>query len=302
MSRYAYHRVDVFTDRAFGGNPLAVFPDGAAVPSELYQSIAREMNLSETTFVMPSEDPACDFKVRIFTPATELPMAGHPTVGTAFVLTRLGLFDPATNNGVLTLEEAVGPIPVTVAMEGGQPGQITMSQPMPNFGTIFGDRGAIAAALSLEADDLEADVPVQTVSCGAPFAFAPIRTRAAVARAVPRLDLCKRIFAGTDVIGIFLFCRETESPLAAVHSRMFAPWSGVPEDPATGGASGPLGCYLLRYGMLGEDNEFTIVSEQGMEMGRPSFLTITIGSGADGIDKVQVGGTSVYMGEGILDL
>src|SRR3954469_3472776 len=279
MNSRAYHLVDVFTDRAFGGNPLAVFLDGNGLSDALMQAIAKEFNLSETTFVLPPQDPANDFRVRIFTPANELPMAGHPTVGTTFVLTRAGLIRPGNGRTNVTLEEGVGPIPVAIDWKNGKPSFIEMQQPLPKFGPPFEDRAGIAEMLSLEPEAIRADLPIQVVSCGVPFLFVPVKSLEAIRRIRYRIDVAEKLKARADKT--FVFTMETEVAGSGVHSRMLAPLLGVPEDAATGGASGPLGCYLVRHNVLASENELRVVSEQGIEMGRPSFLHIRIRRAGD---------------------
>ena len=300
MNKRSYHLVDVFTDRAFGGNPLAVFLDGRGVSDALMQAIAKEFNLSETTFVLPPENSANDFRVRIFAPAEELPMAGHPTVGTTFVLTRAGLVRPGSGRTKITLEEGVGPIPVTIDWENGRPSFIEMQQPLPKFGPPIDERAGIAEMLSLEREAVRADLPIQVVSCGVPFLFVPINTLEAMRRIRFRRDVEERLkLPGQN---IFVFTTETEFPGSAVHSRMFSPSLGVSEDAATGGATGPLGCYLVQHRVIPSENELRCVSEQGIEMGRPSFLHIRIKHSAGEITAVHVGGNCWYMGSGHLEL
>src|SRR5689334_21930408 len=232
MRRLHYHLVDVFTDRAFGGNPLAVITNGRGVSDETMQAVAKEFNLSETTFVMPAEDPKHDWRVRIFTPGSELPMAGHPTVGTAFVLAREHLIPRAETEVKVVFEEGVGPVPVRVEFEHGEPSFAEMSQPLPKFGPRLEDRGAVARMLSLEEADLEADLPVEVVSCGVPFLYVPVRGLDAARRARPRVDLIERASHEHDIPPqVFVFTRETEGPGSTVHSRMFAPGLGIAEDP-----------------------------------------------------------------------
>jgi trans-2,3-dihydro-3-hydroxyanthranilate isomerase len=296
----SYHLVDVFADRAFGGNPLAVFLDGRGLSDALMQAIAKEFNLSETTFVLPPENPANDFRVRIFTPAEELPMAGHPTVGTTFVLTRAGLVRPGTDRTMITLEEGVGPIPVAIYWENGKPSFIEMQQPLPKFGPPIEDRAGIAEMLSLETEAIRAELPIQVVSCGVPFLFVPVKTLAAMRQIRFRRDVEERLKLPEQ--NIFVFTTETEFAGSAVHSRMFSPSLGVSEDAATGGATGPLGCYLVRHRVIPSENELRCVSEQGVEMGRPSFLHIRIKHAAGEIIAVHVGGNCCYMGNGQLEL
>jgi trans-2,3-dihydro-3-hydroxyanthranilate isomerase len=300
MNQRPYHLVDVFTDRAFGGNPLAVFLDGRGLSDPLMQAIAKEFNLSETTFVLPPEDPANDFRVRIFTPAEELPMAGHPTVGTTFVLTRAGVVRPGNGRTKITLEEGVGPIPVAIDWDNGKPSFIEMQQPLPEFGPPIEERAGIAEMLSLETEAVPADLPIQVVSCGVPFLFVPVKTLEATRRIRFRRDVEERLKLPAQ--NIFVFTMETEFAGSAVHSRMFSPSLGVQEDAATGGATGPLGCYLVRHRVIRSTDELRCVSEQGIEMGRPSFLHIRIKHSGGEITAVHVGGTCCYIGNGQLEL
>jgi trans-2,3-dihydro-3-hydroxyanthranilate isomerase len=300
MRRLHYHRVDVFTDRAFGGNPLAVFTNGRGLDTETMQAIAKEFNLSETTFVLPPDDPKHDWRVRIFTPGSELPIAGHPTVGTSFVLAREHLIPRDARETNIVLEEGVGPVPVRVEFEGGEPSFAEMTQPLPAFGAQLEDRRSVAAMLSLEESDLEVDLPAQIVSCGVSFMYVPLRNLDAARRARPRVDLMERVAEEHGVPPeVIVFTREVEHDGSAVHSRMFAPSLGIPEDPATGAASGPLGCYLVKYGVFPDGN---IVSEQGVEMGRPSFIHIKIESEGEHITAVRVGGRCHFAGEGFIEV
>jgi trans-2,3-dihydro-3-hydroxyanthranilate isomerase len=299
-----YHLVDVFTNRLFGGNQLAVFTDGRGVPDDLMQGIARELNLSETTFVLPPDDPSNHFKVRIFTPGKELPMAGHPTVGTAYVLAREGMLGDLSGKSRLDVrfEEGVGVIPVRIEIENGKPRTATMTQPLPTFGEIVQSRGVLAEMLSLGADDIREDVPAQVVSCGVPFFVVPIASLDGMRRARVNFAAFEEVTQGLGLGEVFLFSEEVENNGSTVHSRMFAPDFGIMEDPATGGASGPLGSYLVRYGLVQAEPTAYIVSEQGIEMGRPSFIHITITQEDSQITLVQVGGECVYVGRGQLEV
>jgi trans-2,3-dihydro-3-hydroxyanthranilate isomerase len=305
MRRLHYQRVDVFTDRAFGGNPLAVCTNGRGLETETMQAIAKEFNLSETTFVLPPDDPRHNWRVRIFTPGNELPMAGHPTVGTSFVLAREHMI-PRGADGEgetnIVLEEGVGPVPVRVRFESGEPVFAEMTQPLPTFGPRLSDRRAAATMLSLEEDDLDAQLPLEVVSCGVPFLFVPLRSLDAARRARPRADLIEQVAGDGVPPQVFVFTREVEHASSTVHSRMFAPGMGITEDPATGGASGPLGCYLVRHGLVACDPAAEILSEQGLEMARPSFIKIRIERGGDDITAVRVGGQCHFMGEGFIEL
>lgn len=304
MRRLHYHLVDVFTDRAFGGNPLAVVTNGRGVDGGTMQAVAKEFNLSETTFVLPPDDPRHDWRVRIFTPSSELPMAGHPTVGTAFVLAREHLIPRAGRETNIIFEEGVGPVPVRIEFEDGEPSFAEMSQPLPKFGPrLDGDRKAVAAMLSLEEADIETDLPIEVASCGVPFLYVPLRSLDAARRARPHVDLIERVSQAHGIRPeVFVFTREVEHEGSTVHSRMFAPGMGITEDPATGAASGPLGSYLVRYRVVEANPAADIVSEQGIEMGRPSYVRIRIERQGEDITSVRVGGQCHFMGEGFIEV
>jgi trans-2,3-dihydro-3-hydroxyanthranilate isomerase len=298
MARLHYHKVDVFTDRAFGGNPLSVFTDGQGISAEMMQILAKELNLSEATFVLPAKNPNNNYHVRIFTPARELPIAGHPTVGTAFILAREGMIERKGDPTTVVFEEGVGDIPVALQFEGDRPGMIWMTQPQPRFGREANaeERTGIAAMLSLPAEAIDNRYPVQTVTSGVSFLYVPVTNLAAIKGIRVNLDLHERVMSAFDTTGVFVFTTEVETAGSTVHSRMFAPAAGVLEDPATGAASGPLGAYLVRYGLATDPHH--IVSEQGLEMGRPSYVQIQVDKQGDRIGTVRVGGTCHYMGEG----
>jgi trans-2,3-dihydro-3-hydroxyanthranilate isomerase len=302
MRKLHYHLVDVFTDRIFGGNQLAVFTNGRGIEVHVMQAIAKELNLSETTFVLPPENPENDYRVRIFTPGAELPMAGHPTVGTSFILAREHLITLAESETTIKLEEGVGTISVQLNFKDGLPDLIWMQQPPPSFGPRFEDTVSIAEMLSLTPDDIETAWPIEVVSCGVPFLFVPIKNLDA-ARAVRfRLDVWERALQSAGVSGVFVFTTETELADSSVHSRMFAPGLGIAEDPATGGASGPLGCYLVRHRVFPVEQKMEFTSEQGIEMGRPSIIKIIIEQEAGEIKRVRVGGRCRFVGEGYLEV
>lgn len=294
-----YHLLDVFTDRQFGGNQLAVFPDPPRdLPATLMQKIAKELNLSETTFVFPPPDSAADFRVRIFTPAAELPMAGHPTVGTAYLLARLGALGRIADAKTIIFQEGIGPIAVTVrADENGEPTDVWMKQPIPQFLDIYQDRASIAEILSLAVADLQNGAPIQVLSSGLPFLFVVLNSLEAMQKIRLRLDKWAETLAGTHAENIFVTTTETVRDDSTVHSRMFAPALGISEDPATGSASGPLGAYLLKYGLASSGD---MVSEQGFQMGRPSFIHIEVRRSEDEFTHVAIGGRCAYVGNGTL--
>ena len=297
--RLNYHQLDVFTDRQFGGNQLAVFPDPPPdLPAPIMQAIAKELNLSETTFVFPPLDASNDFRLRIFTPATELPTAGHPTIGTAYTLARLGTLGRIDGETTIIFEEGVGPIQVTVgATADGEPAEVWMQQPIPQFLDIYEDRSRIAEILSLNVDDLRADAPVQVLSSGLPFLYVAVNSLEAIRRISLRYDKWADHLAGADSENIFVTTTETVYDESTVHSRMFAPAFGIGEDPATGSAGGPLGAYLLKYGLVQTGD---MVSEQGFEIGRPSFIHISLRRSGGSFSRVAVGGACAYIGNGSL--
>jgi trans-2,3-dihydro-3-hydroxyanthranilate isomerase len=305
MKKFRYQVVDVFTSYAFGGNQLAVFTEALGLTSQVMQRIAKELNLAETTFVLPPDDPHHDYRIRIFTPAVELPMAGHPTIGTAFVLAREHVAERTSRPTVLNLEEGVGPIVVTIKWHEDSPAEIQMGQPLPVFGARFPDAKVIAKMLSVEPRAItETGLPMEVVSCGVPFLFVPMRSLQDVRSIQFRHDVWEQALRGFEAPQVFVFTQETETNEANVHCRMFAPALGISEDAATGGASGPLGCYLLHHRLIAADTrgEADCLSEQGFEMGRPSFIRIKITQDGDAISRVQVGGQCYLMGEGQLFL
>jgi trans-2,3-dihydro-3-hydroxyanthranilate isomerase len=287
-----YLHLDVFTDRALEGNQLAVFPEPGSIPAETMQAIAREMNFSESTFILPPESGG-DVRMRIFTPGEELPMAGHPTIGSTFALAAEGVIERGRTHFIFEL--GVGPIPVSLEWNERGLSFAWMTQLLPSFGETIDDRAAFAASAGLTPADIVDGLPVEVVSCGVPFLFVALTTRDAVDRAtVDRSARYPTFFFTTD---------GAPHPGAAqtVYSRMLAPGFGITEDPATGGASGPLGCYLFHHGVVPANAAKNIVSLQGVAMRRPSRIYISIDTRDDAITRVRVGGQSVLVGRGELD-
>ncbi len=305
--RYRFLTADVFTDRPFGGNPLAVFPDARGIPGERMQQIAREFNLSETVFVLPPEDPAHTRKLRIFAPASELPFAGHPTVGTAFVLATIGEVPLAGDETHIVFEEGVGPVPVMIRAAGGTPvfTQLTAAK-LPEVGPPPPPTPELAEMLSLDPGDLldgpdaSADRP-EAVSCGVPFLYIPLRNRDAVRRARLRADRWEALVAGFWATEVYVFARDPELPGSHLRSRMFAPRMGIAEDPATGAATASFGGYLASRAPE-RDGTLRWVIEQGFEMGRPSILHLEVDKQDGRITAVHVGGASVLMSEGWMEV
>jgi trans-2,3-dihydro-3-hydroxyanthranilate isomerase len=293
----AFLHYDVFTDEPLTGNQLAVFLDGRGLAADRMQALAREMNFSETTFVLPPETPDTDVRMRIFTPANEMPMAGHPTIGSTFALAHAGFIRPGASRFVFGL--GIGPTPVDLEWNGGELRFAWMTQLNPTFGPALDARETVAATLGLGAADLDPDLPVQRVSCGVPFLLVPLRSRDAVDRAVSDAAAFRRLSSAAGIdLPIFLFAVLPPGSPETVYSRMFAPEFGIVEDPATGGASGPLGCYLVRHRLVAGDAAQRIVSRQGVAIGRPSRIHIAIAERAGEIVHVKVGGTAVLAGRG----
>jgi trans-2,3-dihydro-3-hydroxyanthranilate isomerase len=292
MTRHEYRLVDVFTDKAFAGNPLAVFtdpgvgaPDGLGVPGKLdaksMQAIAKELHLSETTFVLPPTSGAADHRVRIFTPDVELPFAGHPTLGTAYVLAD-------GEDGTTRLEEGIGVIRVTI-----RDGFVQMEQPLPTFTGTTVMRKTAAEALGLAIEEVRSDVPIQMGSSGLPYLFVPLANLKAIRRA--------RRPAALDA-NVYVFAMSGERSGSHVHGRMFDQGLGIGEDPATGSAQGPLGAYIVAHELVPVAPTTRIRSEQGFEIGRPSILEIEVERAGAAVTAVRVGGRCVPMGGGWLDV
>ena len=299
---YRYLHYDVFTDHLFGGNQLAVLLDARGLATDTMQAIAKEMNFSETTFVLPPERPDTDARLRIFTPGEELPAAGHPTIGSTFALARAGVIAPGRAQYVFDL--GVGPTPVSLTWNHDDLEFVWMTQGLPTFGDPINEPARAALALSLSpAAVAGTGHPVQVVSCGVPFLFVPLTTRSAVDSASVNTGVLDALVTSSKLSanGVFVFSPQPGDRNATVYSRMFAPDLGIAEDPATGIASGPLGCYLVRHKIVPPEKADAILSVQGVKMGRPSHIHIAIGAGPAGdISSVRVGGEAVLAGEGTL--
>lgn len=295
VSRYRYLHYDVFTDRRFGGNRLAVFPEAAALSVDTMQQIAHEIGFAETTFVTAAERADSDVRMRIFTPGTELPMAGHPVVGSTFALARDGRIERGRHEWVFGLN--IGPTPV--ALEWGAEGLsfAWMTQRLPEFRRIFDDVASVARAVGVDERDIRGTgLPVQEVSCGVPFVMVPLTSREAVDRAAPDVRLMN--FEAY----VFTTDRTGAPDTATTYSRMFAPGLGVYEDPATGSASGPLGSYLVKYSVVTSEQGRSILNLQGVKLRRPSWIHVSIESADGAISRVRVGGTSVFVAEGTMEI
>ncbi len=283
---FRYRVVDVFTEHALEGNPLAVFPDGSVIDDGTMQRIAKELNLSETTFLLPATRSDCDARVRIFTPNFEMKFAGHPTVGSSFVLLDENIV-PRDSTG-FTLEEKVGPVPIRVerpaASDGDRP-MIWLRTPPIHRGPVF-DRANSARLVGLDPSDA-LEVTPQVYSAGNPNVFIPVRDKAAVDRSgPPDLRALAELKGGfSEALCVFVF---TPTPEGA-YSRMFAPEHGVFEDPATGSATGPLAAFMMDNGLVSRSSGTRFVSEQGTKMGRRSLLHVQV-FGEGGAEGIDVGG------------
>jgi trans-2,3-dihydro-3-hydroxyanthranilate isomerase len=301
--RARYLTADVFTDHRFGGNQLAVFPEARDIDPGLMQKIAREFNYSETTFVLPPDDPSHTAKVRIFTPGGELQFAGHPTIGTAHVLAATGVVPLKGPETRIVFEEGVGPVPVTIRATNGQPefAQLSAAK-LPEVGPPPPSRETLAEMLSLvPADVLDGATPPESVSCGTPFLFVPLRDRRAVAQARIRGDLWEAALSSYVTDKVFVFAMDPEHPGHHVRARMYAPGIGVPEDPATGSACVALGGYLAARDPR-TDGTLRWIVEQGFEMGRPSILEVEADKKAGRTTATRVGGKTVVVCEGAMEL
>ncbi len=296
-----FFTADVFTDRIFGGNQLAVFPEAGGVETGPMQAIARELNLSETVFVFPPDDPAHTRRLRIFTPGAELPFAGHPTIGTAFVLASIGEVPLGPAGASIVFEEGVGPVPVTIRREGDGPGYCELtSARLPEEGPPPPSLDEVAAVLSLRPDEIGTDgLSPRAWSCGVPYFFIPLRSLDALGRARIDPSAWQRSLAAWWAPAVYPFVETEELDGVDIRARMFAPGIGIPEDPATGSAVAALAGYLAAAdGAPSGTLRWTI--EQGVEMGRPSRLLVTCERSGSHTTAVRVGGQSVLVAEGRL--
>jgi trans-2,3-dihydro-3-hydroxyanthranilate isomerase len=299
MKNYTFYQLDVFTQKAFKGNPLAVFPEAEGLSDEEMQQIAREMNLSETVFVLPSEKALR--RLRIFTPTQELPLAGHPVVGTWNLLAQLGV-TPQTENGVVEIEQELklGVLPVEIEFRDKKPFQVVMTQGKFEAGEIVSDRNEIeklAEGLGLKVSDfdLREDLPIQTVSTGIKALDVPLVSLEALSRCRINSSLLSEVYLARKAVGCYVFTFETIEENSRVHARFFAPDDNIPEDAATGSAAGSLSGYLIYHDAI-DTNKFTI--EQGDFMKRPSRIFAEVTGEKGNVQKVKIGGSSIVVAKG----
>jgi trans-2,3-dihydro-3-hydroxyanthranilate isomerase len=292
-----YLQYDVFTERPLTGNQLAVFMDTAGLSAAEMQAMTRETKFSECTFVQPAEAAGTDVRLRIFGPNNEMQFAGHPVIGSTFALADDGVI--AAGRKEFTFGLGIGPTLVELEWQGEKLQFAWMTQQKPVFGPTMTTPAPLAAALGLDPSALRPGVAPQEVNCGSAFFMVPLATRAAVDQAVVDTRAVAAAFAAAKLTrrGLFIFSTEPGADGATAYSRMLGAAS---EDPATGSASGPLGCYLVRHGLVPADKAGSIISAQGVKMGRPSRIHIKIDLSGSEITRVRVGGTSVLVGEGQL--
>jgi trans-2,3-dihydro-3-hydroxyanthranilate isomerase len=291
-----YRHYDVFTDKPLAGNQLAVFVETMGLTAAEMQAMTRETKFSECTFVQPPEAAGTDVRLRIFGPNNEMQFAGHPVIGSAFALADEGVIKAGRQE--FTFGLGIGPTLVELEWQGDRLQFAWMTQQKPVYGPTLHAPGPLAAALGLDASAMRAGVLPQEVNCGSPFFIVPLASRATVDQAVVDTRAVATVFEAAKITrrGLFIFSTEPGADGATAYSRMM----GANEDPATGSASGPLGCYLVKHGLVPPDKAGSIVSAQGVKMGRPSRIHIKLDVSGTDVTRVRVGGTSVLVGEGIL--
>ncbi|MBV9568768.1 MAG: PhzF family phenazine biosynthesis protein, partial [Hyphomicrobiales bacterium] len=295
-----FHTLDVFTDTALAGNPLAVVLDCDGLDGTRMQAIAREFNLSETVFVLPPADPVHAARVRIFTPGRELPFAGHPTVGAAVLL---AILDRGGKPGEesFVLEEKVGPVPCAIDLASAERGRARFTLPrLPERAGELPDKVNLARALGLDPSAIGYGAHQPAVySAGNSFGCVPLRDREAVTRARPKGEAFAEAFGGAVNAGCYVYCADPLDRTHAYHARMFAPHAGIAEDPATGSAAAAFAGAIMANDKPG-DGEHSYVIEQGDAMGRPSRITLSLSVAANQLRQAMVGGDAVIVSEGQL--
>ncbi len=300
-----FYTLDVFTETRFGGNPLGVVMNADALPAGLMQDIARELNLSETVFVQKAQNPAASARVRIFTPAIELPFAGHPTIGTGILLAQLRAGDLAANQEALVvLEEAIGAVRVGVRLRPGKAPHAEFDAPkLPEPAGEAPGSERLAAALGLSPSEIGfANHRPTQWSAGVPFTFVPVASMAAIARAEIVSTHWASAFGGSRAGMVYLYTRETVHTTSSFHARMFAPGAGIVEDPATGGAAAAFAGVVNEFDQLPAGTHKRYI-EQGFEMGRPSLIALSFEVAARGkLETVRIGGSAVRISEGEIEI
>jgi trans-2,3-dihydro-3-hydroxyanthranilate isomerase len=292
MPTYKMLQVDAFTDQPLSGNPCAVLFDTEDLDDQTMLAIAREMNLSETAFVRHSTK--ADFAVRYFTPAEEIPLAGHPTIATTFALIQTNRLTLMGNHTTITLELDVGPIKVEIIAKGNKVELISMSQIKPEFFSTHSP-DEIMPVFGLSPGDVLSSALIQTVSTGTPQLMIPVRDKEVLRRAHLDISAYTEYKSSSDFFSPHLFCLEGISPLGQTFARHFGVPPDTPEDPFTGSATGAMAAYLWRYGLIENPN---FIAEQGHWMGRPGRAEVTVEGPRDDIQNIKVGGMAVTVLEG----
>jgi len=296
---YRYIHLDVFTDRRLAGNQLLVYLNPEGLDADAMARLTLESNYSENTFVFPPAQPGSDFRVRIFGQRGEMPFAGHPVIGTAFALAHTGRIKPGLTSIVFGL--GIGPTPIDLEWKGSDLAFAWMTQQKPTFGRSITDAATVAGALGLQPADIAAgNAPAaQDVSTGSTYVIVPLTSRRAVDAAVvdPLKFRALRMGSGLTGFAIYAFTTERGPDGATSYSRLVPP-PGINEDPATGSAAGPAGCFMVRYGFVAPQQAGAIVNAQGVLVKRPSRIHLKIASAGGEITQVKVGGVSVVVGEG----
>lgn len=287
MPNYQVKIVDAFTTRRYAGNPCGVVTRAEGLTGDQMQAIARELNASETAFVLPSA--VADFRVRFFTPAKEIPLAGHPTIATMFTLADEGRIDLSRGAARVTQELNVGVLPVEILRGPEGHVRVVMTQARPEFLGLL-ERAAFARALGIEAGDIRGDVPLQVVSTGTHQAMVPVRSLGVLGRIRPNLQQLGELEQSGQFFGAHVFALEARDPANRAHARHFAAGAGIPEDPVTGSATGGMAAYLWKYGLLRE-SRYTV--EQGHFAGRPGLVDVEVDAEGDEPVEVRIAGTAV---------
>ncbi len=299
MRKYEFYKLDVFTDKPFTGNQLAVFPEASEISENEMQLIANEMNLSETVFVLPSEKALR--RLRIFTPKQELPLAGHPVVGTWNLLANLGIVGN-NKNGIIKIEQElkVGVLPVEIEFLNNKPAKVTMTQGKFECFKTVNDEAEInrfAGGLGIERDKIinSESLPIQVVSTGVKSIAVPLKNLETLGNCNLNSSLLSDCYLKYDAVGCYVFSFETIEESSKIHTRFFAPADSIPEDAATGSAAGSLSGYLVYYDAI-DSNKFII--EQGDFMNRPSRIFAEVEGEKGNVLKVKIGGNSVIVAKG----
>jgi trans-2,3-dihydro-3-hydroxyanthranilate isomerase len=289
-----FYIVDVFAEEKYTGNQLAVIRGAERLSDQEMQHLAQEMNYSETTFILGDTPRDGGYDVRIFTPAREIPFAGHPTLGTAYIIRQELIGQPVEQ---VNLNLAVGQIPVTIGYANGAPDILWMRQNPPDFGSVF-DPATVAAMLNIPVEEIDTRFPIQDVSTGLPFIITPLRSRAAIQQCQVNVAQYFQLVEESRAKAFLVFCAEPYQPENQLNVRVFTHYYNIPEDPATGSGNGGLAAYLVKHRYFGAV-EIDIRAEQGYEINRPSLLYLRAKAGDEGI-AVSVGGRVVMIARGSL--